>query len=202
MARGKQAARAAKRREEAAQAKTGEIKERLAQERAAADEEIKSLRAEIRRLKDNHRVEAERLAAEEIARLRQEKDEALAGRATALEAVETMADTLDRMVFNGSRYCSMMNGVPPGTAMLAVITWLTGKDAQAIRDVNRFLEEAGLPKDGWAARQLRRRARVHQASSQVIGDTVLATSLDTAEKEGDDRIHPKYRANWYKDYRP
>lgn len=202
MARGKQAAKAAKRREEAAQAKTGEVKERLAKERADADALIKALRAEIRQLKDGHRVEAERLAAEEIARLRQEKDEALTQRAATLETVEVMANNLDRMVFNGSRYCSMIHGIPPGAAIVSALTWLTGEDARAIRDVTQFLDEVGLPQDGWAARQLRQFSHHHQASSLLIEDGRLAPSLDTSEEEEDDRIHSAYRPAWYQAYRP
>lgn len=202
MARGKQAAKAAKRREEAAQAKTGEVKDRLAKERQEYDARIKELQAEVRRLKDGHRAEAERLAAEEIERLQGEKEAALARRGVALEAVETMANTLDRMMFNGSRYHSMIHGIPPGAAILPVLTWLTGEDARAIHDVTQFLEEVGLPQDGWAARQLRQFSRHHQASSLVLGNTVLAPSLDTAEEREVDGIHSAYRPAWYQDYRP
>lgn len=198
MARGKQAAKSANRRAQAAQAKTGEVKERLTKEREEKDAHIKELREEINRLKNSHRTEAERLAAEEVARLREEMLELTRQRSAAAELVRQAAKSKEYLVFNACRYISMTQGIGPGEAFTLVATWITGENFNGVRDAESFLTENMLPSDGWLAQNMRRDAHWdHIISKSKMMATPSAMSLDAAEEQGNESIHPDYRAIWY-----
>lgn len=203
MARGKQAAKAANRRAVKATEKAEEVKARLAKERQDSDQLIKELREENTRLRDGIRAEAERMAAEEVQRLNEEKALLAEQLNQAREAVREVMKTKEYLVFSACRYISMTKGFGPGRAFEMVYTWMTGEDYTGIYDVEKSLTKLALPPDGWVAENLRRNT-FHErmvAQSQLF-KTEGAVSLDRAEEEEYPDIHPQYQPHWYKEQPP
>jgi len=199
--RGKQAAKAANRRAQVAQAKTDEVKGRLSKEREDSDARIKELEAEVRRLKDNHRAEAERLAAEEIARIREEMKGVADQRAQLAEGLLDVMKSKEYLVFNACRFLSMVEGIPPFHAMARVATWVTEEDFGGVTDIEEYLTKLALPADGWVAALLRRNRNISRTLKRQTanGGTPFAISIDEAQKQNHDLIHEKYQPSWYEE---
>lgn len=192
MARGKQAAASARRKATRAQEKTDEVKSRLQAEREQSDQEIKNLKAEVHRLKTDHLLEAQRLAAEEISRVRAEHEETTAQLKAVVEGAQQIMYTKDYLVANACRYISMTIGDTPLEALDMVVTWMTGEDFhEEILNYEAFLERLALPPDGWVGTLWKRNKHLNPLR------TGSAISLENAEKVGHDRIHKDYNPAWY-----
>jgi hypothetical protein len=191
--KGKQAARAANRRADTAEAKAEELKGRLASERSDWDIREKSLKEEIGRLKNGLIEEAGRLAAEEISRLNEELIQARRQLSEAEARVEAEAEARDYLMRNMCKYISMTEGVQPSLALGRVITWLTNKPYTQNADVNATLRDLQLPSDGWVAKLLRRGATYLKDRG---GET--SVPLDYAEEHHEEfPVHPGYQSIWY-----
>lgn len=198
MARGKEAAKAARRREAQAQARTGVVKERLQKEREQLGEEINELRAEILRLKNERQADAAKLAEEAILEVRQEVAQREADVELLKAALKEAMASKDYLVFNACRYMSMRDGKPPLAVLARVFTWMTEESFVGVDNTEEFLLRLALPPDGWVASHLRRSNNVLRVNKRTAreGDS-LTISLDQAEEEGHKDIHEDYIPQWY-----
>lgn len=200
MSRGKQAAAAANRRADAAEAENASLKERLADEKARAGAEEKRLKDEIGRLKNGLIEEAGRLAAEEVRRLNEEIIQLRAAVREGNELNRQEARARDYLMRTMSKYISMTEGEQPSVAVGRVITWLTSERFDHGTDVDKTIKQLSLPADGWVASELR---RGHGYLSAEALQGHLAVSLDEAEENpGSFNVHPAYLPAWYEKQKP
>jgi hypothetical protein len=196
--KGREAARAAKRRERQAGEESDRLREQLKQLQYEHDRTVQELEAQIGRLKKSLTDRAADLAGEVV---RQLQEELTHTRSAARQAEERLRETRqrkDELVRNACRYISMTTGTPPELASEAVITWMTGEDFTYPADIEAALDRLDLPRDGWLARLWK--ARLH--ARRLIGRKGVpgnGVSLDTAEQSMPERVHPCYRPQWYRD---
>lgn len=195
--KGKEAARAATRRANEADAKLAETKQRLADERAVHGLQIDALKKEITRLKEERTEEAALLAASEVVRLAVEIDELTRLLAEQETHTATVMAGKDYLIRNACKYVSMTMGIGPGEAFDMVATWITGENFEGTRDIDTYIEQLDVPADGWTAEQLRATRNIRAV--QAKAGHVRAVSLEEAEAEGHAAIHPGYRPEWYAD---
>lgn len=198
MSRGREAARAAKRREDEARAEVECLREQLASERSKRAEEGAGLRTEIRRLKADQMAEASRLAAEEVTRRLAQLEEERRARGLSDDIVKTSFYLKDKFVLNACKYISMTTGERPFAALSMVMTWMTDEDFYGFENVE-IIAKLGLPTDGWVARFLRHNKHdlKRVARARIKNGNPAAVSLDHALAEGNSRIDPNYDPLWY-----
>lgn len=204
MARGRDAARAARRREEEANETAHALRLELKQLKETHHAEVEGLKEEIRRLRAEHLAEANRIAEEEITRKASEVEQERRNRKLQDDLIRTMTYNKDKFVRNACRYISMTKGMPPGGALPMVITWMTDADFYGLLEPAKFMAKLGLPTDGWVRRTFvghknHRRMQHNKARDQMSAEDPLAISLDHAEEKGVSEIHPDYNPKWYPD---
>jgi len=226
MARGKDAARAAHRRELASQGEVAKLRTQLAEERTAHHVEVEAMKAEIVKLRADARRKAAGLAESAIDASRAEARRA---REDTLFLVDTNKSVLwkqkDVLIREACRYISMTTGTDPINAFCVVWTWVTNEDLpDGITSLPMDLAmNWGISDDGWVALMLRRNlsairmARNSARTRRRHGHSrePVAITLDHAEELGGDpgamddygqrvrdgyQVHPGYKRwrGWYK----
>ncbi len=198
--KGKYSVRAENRRANELSAQISALRETLSSEREEANRRIGALEAEVRRLHTEHLAEASKLAENEIARRTAEVGEERRRRELAEDTLKRFVIRTDVFIMQACRYVSMTTGMHALDAIGMVSTWATNKDFYGVTDTKTFLAELGVPEDGWVAttwlkvdtRRERRTAKVRLAHARPE-----AVTLDRAESEGNERIHPDYDPTWY-----
>lgn len=190
--KGKEAASAARKRVVEAEAECEQLTRTLKNERAAHQQQVHDLEAQVRSARANHMAEAARLAAEEVKRRLDEAERERRDRGLSDDIVKHMLYRTDRFILNACRYVSMTTGELPLDALAMVLAWKTDKDVNSLPQVDQLIE-LGIPLDGWVARELRSLGKWRKTA---VGK-VSAMSLDRADQEGHQRIDPRYRSSWY-----
>jgi hypothetical protein len=201
--KGKEAAQAARRREAEALRELRNLRAELAGERRRAHDETQALKGEIRQLHSEILSKARSIADEAIQRRSAELEDALAAEGLTRDLVDQLQIQKDKLLFNACRYISMTKGASPLTALTMVWTWFTEMDCYGLPDNPALMFSLGLPQNGWVATQLRGlNPRLHRrgTAAREAANVPLAVSLQHAERQDRDDIHPGYR-RWESAYR-
>jgi hypothetical protein len=195
--KGREAARAARRREQSALAELGTVRAELAQERSRHDEEEQHSKTELAKLHGEIVREARRLADREVDRRLAEAEEERRRRGVSEELVQGFMTRQDKFVMNACRYLSMTRGWSPLDAMNVVWTWYTEEDGYGAGGNPVLMATLGLPRDGWVAWLLQHRITPRSAlkaarTRRQLGEPTAIT-LEHAEEQGHRDIHPDYR---------
>lgn len=197
--RGKQAAAAANRRADAAEAQVVDLKKRLRAHKVEHAAENQALKDEIGQLKTNLIEEAARLGAKEIARLKEKIISLTAELSEASEIRRQEAKARDYLMRNMCKYVSMTRGLLPSEAVSNVITWLTNEPFSQKSDTAVIADRLGLPMDGWVMTELRR-SQTLMVNESALGHE--AVPLDQVDEDLERfAIHKDYRPVWYEKMR-
>lgn len=221
MARGKDAASAARRRQLASQEATAALRVQLADERAAHHAETEALKAEIVKLKADARRKASEIAEASIEASRAEVAKEQGDHRQLQDVTYILGKQRDVFIREACRYISMTTGVGPGRALEVVWTWLTSEEMPYGFTSVPDLATWGIIPDGWVGGVLRsqvlfhtrvakNRSRLARRGLSVVGGGPV--TLDQAEEIAENPeapehdhfrkiIHPEYR-KWRKYYRP
>ena len=193
--RGKKGAQAANRRAKETATALEELQSRLAEERAAHQQEVIDLRGEIKRL----RTDASRIAQAEVERTLKRIEDERRKRGISDNIAGDLLYQKDKFVMNACRYISMSSGRRPVGALSMVMTWMLDDDFVGVLNGVNLLVRCGLPHDGWVARTLKTNKHVLKsiARRNIVHGLHEAISLDRAEREGHPEIHPDYDPQWY-----
>lgn len=198
MSRGREAARAATRRAQEAEADAQQARDELAAERAERKTEVGAFRDEIKQLKSDRLAEAASMAATEVTRQLAQAEAERRAKGMSDDIARNLLYLKDKFTYNACRYLSMTTGAKPQHALELVMTWMTDEDFYGFTGPD-VLVKLGLPNDGWVARFLRenrhglrriRRLRLRN------GDPA-AVNLDRALADGNANIHPAFDPRWY-----
>lgn len=198
--KGKYAARAENRRSADLSAQLATARETLRTERDEASRRITDLESEVRRLRADHLAEASRLADKEVSRRLEEAAAERRQRGISDDTLVNFVIRNDRFIMNACRYLSMTKGIHPLEAIPVVTTWATDKDFYGVTDTTEFLTELGVPVDGWVAgvwARIQADAERRDTRRAIRDNRPEAISLDRAESEGHQDIHPNYKPAWF-----
>lgn len=191
--KGREAARAAQRRELNLQERVAELETALTETKRQWRTEVAAANAENLRLRSAIHEEAQSLAESAAADRIRKYEQMLRDKGMHEGVLRTWVVGKDKFLRNAARYVSMTTGEHPADAIQIVVTWMTDRPWEPIQDVKKFCLRFGLPPDGWVARWLKR-DRFFQKTE--LGST-KAVNLDVAIAEKYPRIHPAYQDKWY-----
>jgi hypothetical protein len=197
MTKGREAVRAARRRQAEAGSEAARLKAEMAGEREAHRIEVADLRAQITELRADVWHKASEMSVELTRDRLEEIEKARRAQGLSDDITVWLCWQKDRLIRNACKYISMTSGTDPYTAIAMVLTWCTDKDIRSLlRDDMEWFIELGVPPDGWVAGRIKRDKR-WQKTEQTRSSAV---SLDHAIEQDHPKIHPdykKYGAKWY-----
>jgi hypothetical protein len=222
VARGRDAARAAHRREVAVQGEVAKLRAQLAEERASHRGEVETLKAEVVKLRADARRKAGEIAEGVISSSLAVVAEAQEDVGALEDITKTFAKQRDVMIREACRYISMTTGASPEHALEVVWTWLTGRDLPDGFKSVPDLVEFGISPHGWVALIFRKRVRFNARLARnrdrlrrrgiPIGQVGGGVTMDHAEEWAEDPsapdhdywrevVHPEYRRQWARYYK-
>lgn len=194
--KGREAARAAERRQYELTEQLNKLKEEHATLKKLHADEVAALRAEKRTLRDSMREEATQLAAKEIARLTNEREEEYERRALCEDRLDDLAWRKDVLLYNACRYLSMSLGLDVVNALGMISTWMLDKNYDEVVTEAMMIDE-GVPADGWICTNLRaNQTRVKPFHNLLLrsDENSMFIALGKVEELRPSTVHPLYRA--------
>ena len=194
--KGREAVRAAQRRETQTRDELAQVKAQLRDERDRHHRREVELESEASRLRNDIRIEAGAIAAEQVKKKLAEADEERRQRGLSDDIVIYFTYQKDWLIRNACRYLSMTKNMHPRHALALVLTWATDHDIDyLLNDRESFFLDLGLPMDGFVATEIR------IGKKQEKRFPSAAMTLSRALAEGHEDIHPDYTvkqdAEWY-----
>lgn len=200
--KGRDAVRSARRREAEAREEVEQLRAEIKQMESDHRKTVVDLESKIRRLRVEAHKEAGKIAAKTVQQKLAEAKEERRKRGFSDELAIDLMYQKDKFVRNACRYISMTKGFNPRHALTIVCTWMTDDDCYGLVDSVDLMIKLGLPRDGWVHRMLKRDKHLSRTlrKQNLKRDDPPAISLDRAEREGHEDIHPEYTKKghlWY-----